>query len=202
MVVDEAANELYVADGYVNHRIIVFDATTGAYKRHWGAYGKRPDDDYYARQGIKPGEHPTNASKGAFSASPSPQFSLVHGVRLSRDGLVYVGDRSNNRIQVFRRNGSFVREAFIANDEVGSGSTSDIGFSSDPQQRFAFVADSTKQHVYVVERSSLRIVASFGEPGTLPGQFGVAHNLAVDSKGDVFVSESRGFRVQKFVQTR
>lgn len=202
MVVDEAANELYVADGYVNHRIIVFDATTGAYKRHWGAYGKRPDDDYYARQGIRPGEHPTNASKEVPGASASPQFSLVHGVRLSRDGLVYVSDRSNNRIQVFRRNGRFVREAFIANDEVGSGSTSDIGLSSDPQQRFAFVADSTKQHVYVVERSSLRIVASFGEPGTLPGQFGVAHNLAVDSKGNVFVSESRGARVQKFVQTR
>lgn len=199
MVVDEAANELYVADGYVNHRVVVFDATTGAYRRHWGAYGKRPDDGYYARLGIKPGEHPTNGSTRAPGGSPSPQFDLVHGVRISRDGLVYVADRTNNRIQVFRENGAFVREAFIANDVVASGSTSDIGFSGDPQQRFAFVADSTRQRVIILERQSLQILGSFGEPGRQPGQFDTAHNLAVDANGDVFVTESRGARVQKFV---
>jgi sugar lactone lactonase YvrE len=121
-------------------------------------------------------------------------------VRVSKDGLVYVGDRTNNRIQVFRRNGTSVREAFIANDTVASGSTSDIGFSGDPQQRFAFVADSTKQHVYILERKSLKLLGSFGEPGRLPGQFDTAHNLAADSKGNLFVTESRGVRVQRSVQ--
>ena len=200
MVVDETANELYVADGYVNHRVIVFDTATGADKRHWGAYGKRPDDSYYTQLGIKPGEHPTNASKATPSDAPPPQFDLVHGVRIAKDGLVYVGDRSNNRIQVFRKDGTFVQEAAIANDVRGSGSTSDIGFSTDSEQRFAFVADSTKQHVYVLDRNSLKVLSTFGEPGKLPGQFDPAHNLAVNSKGDLFITESRGSRVQKFVQ--
>ena len=202
MVVDESANELYVADGYVNHRVIVFDAITGAYKRHWGAYGRRPDDEYYARRGIKPGEHPTNGSRAGPTDTTSPQFDLVHGVRVAKDGLVYVGDRTNNRIQVFRRNGTFVREVFVANDVVASGTTSDIGFSADPRQRWMFVADSTSQHVHVLDRDSLVQVGSFGEPGRLPGQFDTAHNLAVDAKGDVFVTESRGSRVQKFVPVK
>jgi len=200
MVVDEAANEVYVADGYVNHRVIVFNATTGAYKRHWGAYGKRPDDSYYTKLGIKPGDHPSNGNKSTQVGPPSPQFDLVHSVHISKDGLVYVCDRSNNRIQVFRKDGTFVQEAFIANDRIGSGSTSDIGFSVDPQQRYAFVADSTKSHVYVLDRKSLKILSTFGEHGKLPGQFGIAHNMAVNSKGDLFVTESAGSRVQKFVQ--
>ena len=201
MVVDEAANELYVADGYVNHRVIVFDATTGAYKRHWGAYGKRPDDSYYTQLGVKPGEHPSNGSNKVPASTPPPQFDLVHTVRLSKDGLVYVGDRTNNRIQVFRKDGTFLREVFIANDSIGSGSTSDIGFSIDPQQRLALVANSTKQHLYVIDRKSLKILSTFGEPGKQPGQFEMIHNLAVNAKGDLFVTEARGSRVQKFIQT-
>jgi len=198
MVVDEAANELYVADGYINHRVIVFDATTGAYKRQWGAYGKRPDDSYYTKLGIKPGQHPTNFSKGV-PGPPSPQFDLVHGVQISKDGLVYVCDRTNNRIQVFHKDGTFVQEAFIANDVLASGTVSDIGFSPDPGQRFAFVADSTNQQVFILNRRSLKVIGKFGGPGHLPGQFQVAHNMAVDSKGDIFVAESQGARVQKFV---
>lgn len=200
MVVDEAANELYVADGYVNHRIIVFNAATGAYKRHWGAYGKRPDDNYYIQLGRKPGQHPTNNVTGLPVGPPSPQFDLVHSVRLSKDGLVYACDRSNNRIQVFRKDGTFVQEAFIANDTIGSGSTSDIGFSVDRQQRFAFVEDSTKSKVYILDRKSLKVLSTFGEHGTLPGQLQTAHNMAVNAKGDLFITESGGRRVQKFVQ--
>ncbi len=200
MVVDEAANELYVADGYVNHRVIVFNATTGAYKRHWGAYGKRPDDSFYTQLGRKPGEHPTNNSTGILVGPPSPQFDLVHSVCISKDGLVYACDRSNNRIQVFRKDGTFIQEAFIANDTIGSGSTSDIGFSVDPQQRFAFVEDSTKSKVYILDRKSLKVLSTFGERGTLPGQLQTAHNMAVNSKGDLFITESGGRRVQKFVQ--
>ena len=200
MVVDETANELYVADGYVNHRVIVFDASTGAYKRHWGAYGKRPDDSYYTKLGMKPGQHTTNTSEEVPDAAPQPQFDLVHGLRISADGLVYVCDRSHNRIQIFRKDGTFLREAFVANDVLASGSTSDIGFSQDPQQRFAFVADSTKQHVYILDRKSLKILSTFGQEGKLAGQLDVAHNLAVGPKGDLFVTESEGSRIQRFIQ--
>jgi DNA-binding beta-propeller fold protein YncE len=201
MVVDEEAHELYVADGYVNHRVIVFDTRTGAYKRHWGAYGKRPDDSYYERAGIRPGQHTMNGSDKPPSATPPPQFDLVHTVRISKDGLVYVGDRTNNRIQVFRKDGTFLQESFLANDVLGSGSTSDIGFSLDPQQRFALVLNSTKGRVYVLERKSLKVLSTFGEPGKLPGQFEMVHNLAVNAKGDLFITEARGSRLQKFVRS-
>src|SRR5205823_5838252 len=97
MVVDAASNELYVADGYVNHRVIVFDAATGAYKRHWGAYGKPPDDGYFQRAGERlPGpfsgavQHEAKPSQYDPNGPPPPQFRIVHAMRLSRDGLVYV----------------------------------------------------------------------------------------------------------------
>jgi mono/diheme cytochrome c family protein len=201
MVVDEAANELYVADGYVNHRVIVFDETTGAYKRQWGAYGKAPDDSYYAKQGIKPGEHTDNGHmKRVPAGAPPPQLDLVHSIRLSKDGLVYVCDRSHNRIQVFRKDGTFLQEAFISNNILASGSAGDIDFSTDPEQRFAFVLNGNEERVDIVDRQSLKVLDSFGEGGYLPGQFQVVHNIAVDPKGDLFITESMGRRVQKFVQ--
>lgn len=201
IVVDDAANEVYVADGYINHRVIVFDATTGAYKRHWGAYGKRPDDSYYTKLGIDPGVHSSNINRMVPSPTPPPQFDLVHSLRMSKDGLVYVCDRTNNRLQVFRKDGTFVREAFIANDVRASGSTSDIGFSPDPGQRFVIVLDSTKDCVYVLDRSSLKILSTFGKSGTQPGQFHTVHNMAVNAQGDLFIGDVGGARVQKFVLT-
>ena len=90
-----ATNEVFVADGYGNRRVVVYDSETGAYKRHWGAYGNKPDD----------GAPRTRA----FNGEGSPQFNLVHGIRISNDGLVYVGDRVNNRVQVFRLDGTFVK---------------------------------------------------------------------------------------------
>jgi Lactonase, 7-bladed beta-propeller len=193
MVVDEAANELYVADGYINHRVIVFDATTGAYKRHWGAYGKRPEDSGAA-------QHENASSQNDAAGSAPSQFSLVHSVRISNDGFVYVCDRTNDRVQVFRKDGTFVQEAFFGKDTVGSGSASDIGFSVDSQQRFAFVVDEVNQQVYVIDRKSLKILGTFGGAGHWAGQFEIAHNMAVDSKGDIFITEAMGKRVQKFVQ--
>ena len=110
MVVDSAANELYVADGYVNHRVIVFDATTGAYKRHWGAYGKTPDDGWFTRAGeTLPGpfrgvvQNENRPSQYDPNGPPAPQFRIVHAVRISKDGLVYVCDRTNDRLQVFTK---------------------------------------------------------------------------------------------------
>lgn len=208
MIVDAAANELYVADGYVNHRIVVFDATTGSYKRHWGAYGKRPDDSYFTQAGEKlpppfsgAVQHEDRPSQYDPAGPPPPEFRIVHAVQISHDGLVYVCDRTNDRLQVFRKDGAFVQEAFIAKETLGSGSVWDIGFSVDPRQQFAFVNDGTNQQVYVLDRKSLKVLSTFGGAGRWAGQFYGAHNLAVNSKGDLFITETyEGKRVQKFVQ--
>ena len=206
MIVDRDANELYVADGYVNHRVIVFDAATGAYKRHWGAYGKRPDDSYFTSAGERlPGpfsgavQHENAPSQYDPDGPPAPQFRIVHSVRIARDGLVYVCDRTNDRIQVFRKDGTYVTEKFIARQTLGSGSVWDIGFSTDTAQTFLVVNDGTNQQVYILRRDTLEVVSAFGQAGRWAGQFYGAHVLAVDSKGDVFIGETyEGKRIQKF----
>jgi len=183
--IDRAANELYVADGYVNRRVIVFDATTGAYKRHWGAYGNKPDDAPFRYQ---PG-------------APLPkQFGTpVHCAKISRDGLVYVCDRSNNRIQVFRKDGTFVLEAQVAAESRGSGAVHDIGFSTDKEQSFVYVADANNKKVWILRRQDLVVVGSFGRGGHFAGQLTMPHSLAVDSKGNVYVGETlEGKRVQRY----
>jgi DNA-binding beta-propeller fold protein YncE len=206
MVVDEAARELYVADGYGNHRVIVFDADTGGYKRHWGAYGRRPDDGYFETIGEKlPGpfkgvvQNENKPSQYDPDAPPIPQFRIVHAVRISNDGLVYVCDRTNDRIQVFKKDGSFVKEGIIARHTFGSGSSWDIAFSPDPAQRYLIMPDGTNERGWIVDRESLKIVGQFGGGGHWAGQFYGAHNIAADSAGDVFITESyEGKRVQKF----
>jgi hypothetical protein len=206
---DKVANELYVADGYVNHRVIVFDATTGAYKRHWGAYGNRPDDGWFTRQGEKlPGpfsgavQNEVKPSQYDPNGPPAPQFRIVHAVRISKDGLVYVCDRTNDRLQVFRKDGTFIREKVIAKDTFGSGSVWDVVFSTDPQQQFIYINDGTNQLIYVLDRQSLEIVSTFGGHGHMAGQFYGAHVMAGNSKGDLFIGETyEGKRLQKFVYT-
>jgi DNA-binding beta-propeller fold protein YncE len=191
----------------VNHRVIVFDATTGAYKRHWGAYGKPPDDAYFTRAGEKlPGpfkgivQNENKPSNYDPDGPPPPQFRIVHAVRLSNDGLVYVCDRTNDRIQVFRKDGSFVTEGFVAKTTLGSGSVWDIGFSTDPAQSYLIVPDGTNQQIWVLRRETLQVVSAFGRAGRWAGQFYGAHNLAVDSKGSLYITETyEGKRVQKFV---
>jgi DNA-binding beta-propeller fold protein YncE len=209
MVVDPAASEVYVADGYVNHRIIVFDAATGAYKRHWGAYGNAPDDGFFTRAGEKlPGpfrgvvQNENRPSQYDPNGPPSPQFRIVHAVRISRDGLVYVCDRTNNRLQVFNKDGRFVKETVIAKETLGSGSVWDVGFSTDPKQAFLFINDGTNQLIYVLDRDTLQVVSTFGGAGHWAGQFYGAHNLAVNSRGDLFITETyEGKRVQRFTYT-
>jgi hypothetical protein len=184
--VDAAANEVYVADGIGNHRVVVFDADTGAYKRHWGAYGEKPDD----------------ASSGAYdpNAPPAKQFRTVSCVATSKDGMVYVCDRQNNRIQVFQKDGKFVKEALVSKSTLGDGSVWDIAFSNDPQQRFVYVADGHDKKVYVLGRNTLEVVTSFGDGGRQPGQFYGVGSIAVDSKGNIYTGETyEGKRVQKFV---
>jgi hypothetical protein len=207
MTIDGAANELYVADGYVNHRVIVFDATTGAYKRHWGAYGKKPDDNYFAQAGERlPSpfsgavQHENRPSNYDPDGPPPPQFRIVHAVRIARDGLVYVCDRTNDRLQVFRKDGTFVKEAFVAPKTLGSGSVWDIAFSTDPAQSFLIVNDGTNQQIWILQRDTLQVVSAFGQAGRWAGQFYGAHVMAADSKGNLFIGETyEGKRVQKFV---
>ena len=207
LVVDEHTRELYVADGYVNHRVIVFDADTGAYKRHWGAYGKRPDDGWFTRAGEKlPGpfsgtvQHEDKPSQYDPKGPPPEQFRIVHAVRIAHDGLVYVCDRTNDRLQVFRKDGTFVKEAFIARETFGSGSVWDLAFSPDPDQTFLIVIDGTNQQVYVVRRATLDVVGAFGHAGHQAGEFYGAHVMASDSHGNLFIGETyEGKRIQKFV---
>jgi DNA-binding beta-propeller fold protein YncE len=185
--VDPKTNELYVADGYGNHRVIVFDADTGRYKRHWGAYGHKPDD----------------ADLGPYKPDgpPAQQFrNPVHCAMLSNDGLLYVCDRVNDRIQVFHPDGTFVKEAFIEKQTLGSGSVWDITFSHDPQQNFLYVADGENDRVHIVDRASLEVLTTFGEGGRQPGEFYGVHSIATDSKGNIYTTETyRGQRVQRFV---
>ena len=206
MIVDEAAKELYVADGYVNHRLIVFDALTGAYKRHWGAFGKPPDDGYFTRAGEKlPGpfsgavQNENKPSQYDPNGPTPPQFRIVHAVRISNDGLVYVCDRTNDRLQVFRKDGTFVREGFVAKQTLGSGSVWDIAFSPDPAQTFLIVPDGTNQQIWILKRDTLEVVSVFGRAGHWAGQFYGAHNIASDRAGNLYITETyEGKWVQKF----
>jgi len=185
--VDPATNEAYVADGYGNKRVIVFDADTGRYKRHWGAYGNKPDDTDLGR--YKP------------DAPPARQFrSPVHCAELSKDGLLYVCDRPNDRLQVFKKDGTFVKEVFVAKTTLADGSVWDIAFSKDPQQKYIYLADGSNEKVYIILRETLEILTSFGDGGRQPGQFYAVHSIASDSKGNIYTTETyEGKRVQKFV---
>ena len=175
--VDPTTNELFVADGYGNHRVIVFDAVTGRYKRHWGANGLPPGD-----------------------ASAKQFQNPVHCVRIARDGLVYVCDRRNNRIQVFRKDGTFVKEFSVAADTRGNGSVWDLDFSSDGGQTFLYTADGENNHVWLLRRDNGKVLTRFARSGRYAGQLHWVHNMALDGKGNIYTTEvDSAKRVQKFV---
>ncbi|MEX2496849.1 MAG: hypothetical protein WD448_12210 [Woeseia sp.] len=184
---DADANEAYVADGYRNKRVAVLDADSGELKRYWGAYGNEPDD-------TNPGPYDPDAPLAKQFRNP------VHCAQPSVDKLVYVCDRANNRIQVFESDGTFVKEKRIAPQTLGDGAVWDISFSSDPEQRFVYLADGKNMKVHIMERDSLEVLTSFGDGGRYPGQFFAVHNIATDSKGNVYTTETyEGKRLQKFV---
>jgi DNA-binding beta-propeller fold protein YncE len=186
VAVDVIAKEVFAADGYANRRVVVFDSETGAYKRHWGAYGNRPSDDK------TPPYDP--------SRPPSPQFgNPVHCIRIAKDGLVYVCDRSNDRLQVFRKNGTFVSEYVYEKNTRGTGSVYDLVFSPDKDQKFIYMIDGMNGEVRIIERASMETLAHFGRPGRQAGEFTALHNVAVDHAGNIYTAEvNTGQRVQKF----
>jgi 6-phosphogluconolactonase (cycloisomerase 2 family) len=178
-------NEVFVADGYGNRRVVVFDAETGAYKRHWGAYGNPPDD---------------KASKARQATGPGPQqFNTPHGVAVSNDGIVYVSDRANNRVQSFRLDGAFLKEGFVKRESKGTGTAFGVALSADPQQRFVYVADGSNERIAILDRTSLEEIGHIGGPGRKAGEFFHLHSLGVDPDGNLVTGESQGYRVQKFV---
>lgn len=190
--VDNAANEVYVADGYYNKRVIVFDATTGAFKRMWGAFGKPPVDG--DKPSLRRTAPPTDAQLAGFG-------NPVHCVRLAKDGLVYVCDRLNNRVQVFRKDGTFVQQFSIAPNTAGNGSAWDIALSRDPAQRFIYLADGRNDRIVTLLREDGTLVSTLGRPGRYAGEFHWVHDIANDSQGTLYAGEvDTGKRVQRFVR--
>jgi DNA-binding beta-propeller fold protein YncE len=183
---DEPNNEAYVADGYGNKRVAVIDMDSGKIKRYWGAYGNKPND----------------APLGPYNpaAPPAQQFrNPVHCAELSRDGFVYVCDRVNDRIQVFMKDGTFVKEVFVEKNTRGDGSVWDIAFSKDAPQKYFYLADGANEKIHVFDRQSMTELTAFGDGGRQPGQFYAVHSIATDSKGNVYTTETyEGKRLQKF----
>jgi DNA-binding beta-propeller fold protein YncE len=191
LFVYQKTNELFVADGYFNHRVIVFDADTGAYKRHWGAYGKKPEDDY---------KFPPRAQ--LVQGPPPPQFNNpVHAVLVSNDELVYVADRTNNRLQVFKLDGTFIKEIFIARNTLqAEGTVHHFAMSPDRDQKFLYVLDGSNKTIRVLNRQTLEMVSNIGgHAGHNAREFFHAHSFAADSKGNLFIGEvNNGQRYYKY----
>ncbi len=241
--VDPADNEAFVADGYGNRRIVVFDGATGKYLRHWGAYGRRPEDPPRRGGAGGAGAADTAGARGAggagggraaaqpaqVPAAPPQQFSVPHGIAGSRDGLIYLADRANNRLQVFRQHGEFVAEKILrprcgAQEQAvwtpkrpcGTEAAFSVAFSHDGPQTYLYVADGGSHVITVLRRKDLEVVSEFGGAGVAPGQLGRPHNLSVDPSGNIYVAEAAGppvkhpqtgaeveagYRAQKFVFT-
>ena len=191
------SNELFVADGYGNRRIIVFDADTGAFKRMWGAFGNKALD-----------EGPNPAVADGYLRGAAQFVQPLHAVRVSRDGLVYVSDRGGKRVQVFNLDGTYVTQVFIGREcrvpACGNGTTAaSTAFSADPAQRFLYVANRSQAKIMVFDRKTLELLDEFGGWGSAPGEFGTMHHMNADSKGNLYVTEvtplrPENRRVQKF----
>jgi hypothetical protein len=187
--VEPTTNEIFIADGYRNRRVVVFDAETGAYRRHWGAYGNPPDDEVRYQYPVDP-------------ANPPTQYSTLHGIVGTKDGLIYVSDRRGNRIQVFRQNGEYLMERFVRPETGGSGSGFSLQLSRDPEQSLLYLMDGTNQRIWTLRRSDLAILDRFGRPGRHYGEFIRAHMIAIDSQNRMYTGEAgNGRRIQRWVLT-
>jgi len=178
-VVYAKTNELFVADGYGNHRVIVMDATTGAFKRMWGAFGNTPKDN----------DQCPPPSLNSVPDGPGPdQFSIVHAIRVSNDGMVYVADRENRRVQMFTLEGKFVKQLVRGSAPFAR----DLALSHDLAQQFLYVGGGTD--IVVVNRKTMEIVTTI----QMPGMAGGGHQMNTDSKGNLYIAATnRG--LQKLV---
>ena len=183
------SNEVFVADGYGNRRVAVIDAESGKMKRFWGAYGKPPDD----KAALAQGPYDPTATYQHFRGP-------VHCADVSNDGLVYVCDRTSNRLQIFKTDGTFVKEVYMARDSRADGAVWDTAFSRDAQQRFLYVADGRNQKLRIFDRQSMEELTNFGKGGHYPGEWYSLHNIATDSKGNLYTVETyQGRRLQRFL---
>jgi len=171
MWVHPQTNELFVADGYGNHRVAVFDPDTGAFKRMWGAFANKPVDD----------DHCEVVTPTSFPEGPGPQnFSIVHAVRVSKGGMVYVADRENRRVQAFTIDGKFVKQLVKTDTTFAR----DLALSPDADQQFLYVGNGTD--IVVVDRKTLEIVGSI----KVAGMIGGGHEIATDSKGNIYIAQT------------
>ena len=164
------SNELYVADGYGNHRVIVFDADTGKFKRMWGAFGNKPADD----------DHCQIVTPKSFSDPGPEQLSIVHSIRVAKDGTVYIADREYRRVQMFTKDGKFLKQLV----RTGEPFARDLALSPDEGQQFLYVGGGNG--IYVVDRKTLEIVGNIHPPGII----GPGHEIAVDSKGNLYIAQT------------
>src|SRR5262245_19470530 len=179
--VDTSAKEVYVADGYGNKRVVVFDSENGKFKRMWGAFGNPPPEAMAA--------NPATPQPQTTPDGP-PDFGLPHSIKVSRDGTVYVADRINNRIQMFTTAGKFLRQVRVTND----GSTvvpvpAGFAFSPDKKQQFLYVVDSGPMRVVIFDRATMTQIGVVGMRGKGPGEFDIVHHMAADSKGNLYTGE-------------
>lgn len=176
--------EIFISDGYGNRRVVVLDQATGAYKRHWGGYGNKPDDSL---------KQPYDANKD------NPQFSTPHGIAVSDDGLVYVADRNNSRVQVFKTDGKFVAEQYIER-HTSSGSVFGVALSQRPEQKWIYIPDGRNERIWILDRKTLEVLGNFGCPGHAAGCITTPHSIDTDAKGNIYVGETwEGKRVQRFL---
>ena len=224
-----ATNELFVTDGYTNRRVIVFDADTGKFKRMWGAYGKQPPQSVLTeavrrgppgsfRPGATPAGEPAgpvpckSTSTNCSMTTPDPvktyegpgpdQWRIVHDVRITPDGVVWVADRGNSRIQQFHLDGTFIRESFVNRKaKVTTGTAYGFAFSKDPDMKYVYVADGGGgKRVHILDRKTLEEIGFVGGYGGFgPGQFSHLHNADTDPSGNLYTGENTGRKVQRWV---
>jgi hypothetical protein len=166
----QPTNELFVADGYGNHRVAVFDADSGKFKRMWGAFGNKPVDD----------DHCMIVTPSNFSDPGPQQFSIVHAIRVAKDGTVYVADREYRRVQMFTKDGKFLKQ-LVKNDIPFA---RDLALSPDANQQFLYVGGGNG--IFIVDRKTLEIVGNI-EPA---GIIGPGHEIATDSKGNLYIAQT------------
>jgi len=189
--VDEAANEIYVLDNYLNGRLLVFSLDKFEFKRGWGAYGKPLS------------QISTNDADGEYKpGGPMPKEFAGHVTfNFSNDGMVYIADRVANRIQVTDKQGKYQGKEFIIAPYTGiGGATGGVAFSPDKEQRFLYISDLTNNHIWFLNRADGKVVGTLGQMGESGGQFFGLHMIATDSRGTIYTGEVfAGQRVQRFV---